>query len=162
MTLSRQQLPPAPRAIATAAGEALTAAWSQDPVAFRSAAESLAALDREQVGLVLGAVVRSLLEESHPGGLTGEDMHDVLAQCSATSARWFPAVDAHVLLVLLAGSLGIHADEEEPRPISALEMSSHAPLLISGLLGRSPRRRFNAHLDAAFTEIARSETVEMP
>jgi hypothetical protein len=162
MTLSRQQLPPVPRAIATAAAEALTAACSEDPVGFREAAGSLAALDREQVGLVLGAVVRSLLEDSHPGGLTGEGMHDVLARCAAASAVWFPAVDPNVLLVLLAGSLGIHGDEEEPRPVSALEMSSHAPLLICTLLGRAPGRRFNAHLDAAFTEIARSETVEMP
>ena len=162
MTLSRQQLPPAPRAIATAAGETLTAACSEDPVAFQRAAERLAALDREQVGLVLGEVVRSLLEDLHPAGLTGEDMHDVLARCTATSARWFPDVDAHVLLILLAGSLGIHAHEEEPRPVSALEMSSHAPLLICTLLGPSPGHRFDEHLAAAFTEIARSETIEMP
>lgn len=162
MTVARQQLPPVPRAIAAAAADAVTSARSEDAVAFQQAAERLAALDREQVGLVLGAVVRSLLEESHPTGLTGEDMQEVLARCAATSAGWFPAIDADVLLVLLAGSLGIHSSEEEPRPVSSLAMSSHAPLLISTLLGRSPSQRFNAHLDAAFTEIARSETVESP
>jgi hypothetical protein len=162
MTLSRQQLPPVPRAIAAAASEALRAAWSEDAVGFQEAAQCLVALDREQVGLVLGAVVRSLLEDSHPGGLTGEDVHDVLARCAAGNAVWFPAVDEDVLLVLLAGSLGVHARDDEQRPVTSLEMSIHAPLLISTLLGRSATDRFNAHLDAAFTEIARSETIEMP
>jgi hypothetical protein len=162
MTTSWQRLPPAPRAIATAAAETLTAAGSGDPVAFQQASARLAALDREQVGLVLGAVVRSLLEDLHPGGLSGDDVHDVLARCIGASAACFPAVDAKVLLVLLAGSLGIHPDEDDPQPVSALEMSSHAPLLISTLLGGVSGRPFIAHLDAAFTEIARSETVEMP
>jgi hypothetical protein len=150
-----------PRAIAAAASAAVAAAGAQDALTFPSSAERLAALDREQVGLVLGAVVRSLLEEAHPGGLTGEDMHDLLARCAAASV-WFPAFDANVLLVLLAGSLGIHPDDDEPRPVSALEMGCHAPLLISTLLSRSPSSRLDAHLDAAFSEIARSETVEMP
>jgi hypothetical protein len=161
MTASRQRRPPVPRAIAAATADALTAASSEDAVALQQAAQRLAALDREQVGLVLGAVVRSLLEESHPGGLTGEGVQELLAQCATTSAAWFPAVDEDVLLVLLAGSLGIHADEE-PHPVSSLEMSSHAPLLISALLGSSPSDRLTTHLDAAFAEIARSETVESP
>jgi hypothetical protein len=121
----------------------------------------LAALDREQVGLVLGAVVRSLLEDLHPGGLSGDDIHDVLARCVSTSSVCLPAVDADVLLVLLAGSLGIHPDSEDPRPVSALQMSTHAPLLVASLVASSSRS-FSAHLDAAFTEIARSEIVEMP
>jgi hypothetical protein len=120
---------------------------------------------------VLGAVVRSLLEDLHPGGLSGDDIQDVLARTASASASCFPSVDANVLLVLLAGSLGIHPDEEDPRPVSALEMSTHAPLLIATLLGGSGpssassasfTTRLAAHLDAAFAEIARSETVEMP
>jgi hypothetical protein len=162
MTTSWRQLPPVPRAIATAAVETVTAARSDDPVAFQQAASRLAALDREQVGLVLGAVVRSLLEDLHPGGLSGDDIHDVLARCVFASAGCFPAVEANVLLVLLAGSLGIHPDEEDPRPVSALEMSSHAPLLILALLDGPSGRSFTVHLDAAFAEIARSEIVEMP
>jgi hypothetical protein len=156
------RLPPVPRAIAAAAGAAVAAAGAADLGALQRAAERLGALDREPVGLVLGAVVRSLLEETYPGGLTGEDMHEVLAQCAVSSAAWFPSVDADVLLVLLAGSLGIHGGPDEPRPVSALEMSSHAPLLIAALLGPAPGRRFTVHLDAALAEIARSETVEMP
>jgi hypothetical protein len=161
MSPSRLWLPPVPRAIATAAADALTAAKAEDAVAFQHAAERLAALDREQVGLVLGAVVRSLLEEVHPGGLTGEDMHGVLARCAADAA-WSAGLDPDVLLVLLAGALGIHPDDDDPRPVSALAMSSNAPLLICTLLGRSPGLSFDEHLDAALAEIARAETVEMP
>lgn len=161
MTRSWRQLPPAPRAIAAATAETLTAAQSGDPVAFQQSAWRLGALDRDQVGLVLGAVVRSLLEDLHPGGLSGDDIQDVLDRCRCTSAACFPAVDANVLLVLLAGSLGIHPDSEDPQPVSALEMSTHAPLLIATLVATSGRS-FTAHLDAAFAEIARSETVEMP
>lgn len=161
MTGSWRELPAAPRAIATATAETLTAVQSGDPVAFQQASSRLAALDREQVGLVLGAVVRSLLEDLHPGGLSGDDIQDVLARCVSASAACCPAVGADVLLVLLAGSLGIHPDAEEAQPISALQMSTHAPLLIATLVGPSGRS-FTAHLDAAFAEIARSETVEMP
>jgi hypothetical protein len=156
------QLPPAPRAIASAVADALEAARSEDPVAFDRAAVRLAALEREQVGLVLGAVVRSLLEDLHPGGLTGEDIQDALTRCAVASAVWGPDVDVDVLLVLLAGSLGIHSDDEDRRMVSALEMASHAPLLICTLLHRSPGPSFDAHLAAAFAEIARAETVEMP
>jgi hypothetical protein len=56
------------------------AASSEGPLAFQQAAERLAALDSEQVGLVLGAVVRSLPEESQPAGLTGEDMQEALVR----------------------------------------------------------------------------------
>jgi len=162
MTASRKQrLPAVPRAIATGVTDALAAARTEDAVEYQRCCQRLAALDREQVGLVLGAVVRSLLEELHPGGLTGEDMQAVLAEC-ATGATWCPGLDLDVLLVLLAGALGIHPDAEDPRPVSPVEMSSKAPLLIATLLGRSPTLSFDAHLDAAFAEIARAETVEMP
>lgn len=162
MTAGWRHLPSVPRAIAVAADLALTAARSEDLAAFQRASERLAALDREQVGHVLGAVVRTLLEDRYPGGLTGEDVHDVLTRCSVASTAWFPDVDANVLLVLLAGSLGIHPEEEDRRPVSAQEMSSHAPLLISTLLGGPAGRPFQVHLGAALREIARSETVEMP
>src|SRR4051794_4296136 len=156
-----QRLPPVPRAIATAVSDTLTAARSADAVEYELCCQRLASLDREQVGLVLGAVVRSLLEEVHPGGLVGEDIQAVLAECAA-GAAWCPDLDVDVLLVLLAGALGIHPDAEDPRPVSALQMSRNAPLLIAALLSRSPMLSFDARLGVAFAEIARAETVEMP
>jgi hypothetical protein len=162
MTASRKQrLPAVPRAIATGVSDALAAARTEDAAAYQRCCQRLAALDREQVGLVLGAVVRSLLEELHPGGLTGEDMQAVLTEC-AGGAAWCPGLDLDVLLVLLAGALGIHPDADDPRPVSAVEMSCNAPLLITTLLHRSPAPSFDAHLDAAVAEILRAETVELP
>lgn len=160
MTASWRALPPIPRAIAAAAADAVEAARSTAAVPFQHSAERLAALDHERVGLVLGAVVRALLEDVYPAGLSSDDAEDVIAGCAGSALSWFPAVDVEVLVVLVTGALGLHPGEEA-RPISALEMCSHAPLLVDGLLAGSGRR-LGGYLDAAFTEIARAETVEMP
>jgi hypothetical protein len=42
-----------------------------------------------------------------------------------------------------------------------MDVALHAPLLVADLLSLS-ERRLAGYLDAAFTEIARAETVEMP
>jgi hypothetical protein len=160
MTGSWRQLPAIPRAIAAATVDAVDAARRADPLPFRQATQRLGALDGERVGLVLGAVVRALLEDRYPAGLSSEDAQDVITRCAGSARSWFPAVDADVLIVLVTGALGLHPAPEE-RPISALEMSSHAPLLVDALLAGSGRR-LDAYLDAAFAEIARAETVEMP
>jgi hypothetical protein len=47
------------------------------------------------------------------------------------------------------------------RPPTAAEYAWHAPLLIAGLLSVGGRR-LDRYLDAAFAEIARSETMELP
>jgi hypothetical protein len=100
----------------------------------------------------------------------------VLEDCVRSAAGWFPAVDAEVLVILLAGALGIHQPDAippgdlrpedpepapEPRRLSALEVASHAPLLIADLLAGSGRP-LSRYLDAAFAEIYRAETIEMP
>lgn len=61
-------------------------------------------------GLVLGAVVRMLLEDQHPGGLDGDDIRQVLSGCWADSAAWLPAaaVSPVVLIAVLSSALGIH------------------------------------------------------
>jgi hypothetical protein len=154
-------LPAPARAIAEAATETVTAARARDPGAFEEAAEGLAALDPEQAGIVLGAVVRSLLEELHPDGLTGDDVGTVLGRCTRSAMEWCPGVDADVLLALLAGALGIHPSDEEPRPPGGPAVARHAPLLIADLTTVSGRP-VAGYLHAAFAEIARAETVELP
>src|SRR3546814_10593408 len=74
--------------ISRAAGAAVAAAAVRDLAAFKRAAGELAVRNPEQVGLVLGAVVRMLLEESHPDGLAGEDVQAVLERCARTAAGW--------------------------------------------------------------------------
>jgi hypothetical protein len=197
---SWRDLPGPARAIGGAITAAVDAAREGDREAFVAAAGDVAALPSGQVGIMLGAVVRSLLEEQHPDGLDGDDIQLVLSRCFRDTVAWLPleTVDVHVLVAVLSSALGIHepgvtyqeitgpaestrggddwaGDPDvtsiggDPatdgaialRPPTAEAYAWHAPLLIADLLtvGRRPIGRY---LDAAFSEIARSETMEMP
>jgi hypothetical protein len=170
--MNRHRLPAPARAISTAVSEAVAAAQARDAQRFTEAAEQLAALDQEQVGVVLGAVVRSLLEDMHPDGLSGEDVQDVLERCVRSAIGWLPEVDVDVLVVLLTGALGVFEADEQSRPPTGPQAARHAPLLVAYLLGGAigPSRgtpggselQLAGYLTAAFAEIARAETIEMP
>ena len=149
-------LPAAARAISTAATDGVAAAGAQDAAAFDEATTRLAALDPALVSEVLGAVVRSLLEEAHPAGLAGDDLRTVLADCSR-SARWVSDVDPAALVVVLTGALGLQDPDDEP--IHPRLLGRHAVLLVAQLLGGTP---LSVHLDAALAELARAQTIEMP
>lgn len=143
------QLPPPARAVAVAASEAVTAVQAGDADRLADATATLAVTDGG--GLILGTVVRLLLEERYPDGLDGDDVSLVLTACVTEH----PTADPHVLLVLLAGALGVHPEEDGTQP-SAGETAAHGPLLVAYLLDGSPRP-LPAYLTAAFTEIARTE-----
>ena len=66
-----RHLPPAARPIAAATTEAVDAAQRRDEEALTAAADDLGGLDPAQTGLVLGTLIRLLLEETHPDGLDG-------------------------------------------------------------------------------------------
>jgi hypothetical protein len=112
-----------------------------------------------------------------------------LTRCYHAASAW-TSVDANVLLAVLASALGIHepgvtydditappaaTDEWTSTPIGAdsrpsevvikapttIEYARHAPILIADLLATG-HRSLTYYLDAAFTEIARAETMEMP
>jgi hypothetical protein len=152
-TSSWRHLPPAARAIAVAAVEAVEVARAQDAEAYGPAVERLAALDPEQAGLVLGAVVRALLEDRHPDGLDGDDIRSVLERSVRSAGAW-TEVDPQAFVVLLVGAMGIHeTDEQEPLPARVLAV--HSPLLIADLL---ENRSFAAYLERAFKEIERAQT----
>jgi hypothetical protein len=155
-----RELPGPARAIAETTTETVTAARERDLPAFEKAVGQLAALDPEQVGLVLGAVVRSLLEDLHPDGLAGDDIRNVLERCAHSALEWCPRVDPDVLLALLAGALGVHPEQDESQPPGGAAVAWHAPLLIADLAGDG--RPLAGHLRAAFAEIARAETMEAP
>ncbi len=154
------------RALAAAATEAVRAATAAEDDAFRRATERLGAHDREQVGLVLGDVLRMLLEERHPGGLSGEDAGEVIARCARDAVTWFPEVDVDVLVVVLAGAVGVHPDDDaEQRTPGPLELAQHASLLVNDLLdvgSDGDQVDVEPYLHAAFAEIMRAETVEHP
>jgi hypothetical protein len=167
--MSKNALPAAARAISAATTDAVAATRSQDVVAFDEATDRLAAADPEQVRVVLGVVVRALLEDLHPDGVASDDLLELIKSCVRTSFGWYPAVDVQVLIVVLTGSLGVHEPDDEPRKVTPLEVARHAPLFIAELLaapGSAARtddpRPLTAYFIDAFTEISQSELNEMP
>ncbi|WP_229404880.1 hypothetical protein [Micromonospora sp. NBRC 110038] len=163
MTTTWRHLPAPAREIARAATDAVAAARVRDTEAYDEAVDRLAGADRS--GLVLGAVVRLLLEETHPDGLDGDDVRQVLESCVRGAASWRPDVDPHVVLVLLAGALGVYDPGDDPTPPDPAALARHAPLLLAHLLTAdasegppaAPDRPLDGLLTAAFAEIRRTE-----
>ncbi|WBB65987.1 hypothetical protein [Micromonospora sp. WMMD812] len=154
MTTAWRRLPASAREIAVTATEAVTAAQHRDSEAYDEVVTRLGTVERS--GLVLGAVVRLLLEESHPDGLDGDDVRQVLERCVRAAAPWRPDVDPHVLLVLLAGALGVYDPDADETPPDPPAIARHAPLLVADLLAGTGRP-LDAYLSAAFAEIERAE-----
>ena len=148
-----RHLPAPARPIAAATEAAVTAARERDPEALAEASGALAALDAAQVGLILGTTVRLLLEDRHPDGLTGDDVRAVLTSCVTGAAGWQPDVDPHVVLVLLAGALGVQEEDGAPPPPPG-ELARHAALLLADQLGPQPPREL---LDRALKEIEQTQ-----
>jgi len=144
------------RAVAIAASEAVAAAGEHDHDAFEAAVARLTKLGPQQAGLVLGAVVRLLLEDLHPDGLAADDVRGVLDHCVSSARRWQPDVDPHVLLVLLASALGVHDPDADPAPPAEAALARHAALLVADLLNER-RRPLSGYLTAAFLDIERAE-----
>jgi len=149
-----RHLPSPARPIAAAASAATEAAQRRDEEALTAAADDLAALDQAQTGLVLGTFVRVLLEDTHPDGLDGEAVRAVLERSVRSAADWQPAVDPHVMLLLLAGALGVTDEDDDTPPPKPAVLARHAALLTADLLGPRPPRPF---LAATFTEIERAQ-----
>ncbi|MFC4855983.1 hypothetical protein [Actinophytocola glycyrrhizae] len=177
--LTLGELPPAARAIASATTDAIAAARAGDTAAFDDACSLLIA-DPEHARVILGDTVRLLLEEVLPDGVDGDDLREIIGRSARSAAPWFPSVDPGVMVVVLSGALGIHPDtppdpgagEERqlelddpwdavpPRP-SAAAVTQHAVVLLADLLSVRGRP-LRGYLEAAFTEMARRETVEQP
>jgi hypothetical protein len=148
-----RDLPTTARATAAAAATTVNAASRRDAEAFETAAVTLAAA--EGSGLVLGSVVRLLLEEDNPDGLGADEVRTALVDCVTDATTWADHVDPHAVLVLLASALGVHdpdnAEVPDPTP---RELARHGALLTAFLLGHRPVDRY---LATAFTEIRRHE-----
>ncbi|MEV0271109.1 hypothetical protein AB0H43_20190 [Hamadaea sp. NPDC050747] len=160
--MSLRDLPPAARSMAAAASAAVAAARAADADELRTAAADLAAFDPSAVGPLLGDVLRMLLEETHPDGLDADDLRAVLETTTKAALAWLPEADPEVLLVILAGALGVHPEEADgiARP-GARAVALHAPVMIADLLAGT-RRGLDFYLVAAFREMARSQTMEAP
>jgi hypothetical protein len=142
---------------------ALAAARSGDLEAFDEAHVRLIALDKGgagRVGLAQAAVLNTVLELRHPDGLDGDDARAVLEHTARTVLPWWPELDVNILLLVLAGSLGVLDPDAEPYPAGALELSRHASVLIADLLGTDGDA--GAPVAAAIAEIQRAQTIELP
>jgi hypothetical protein len=160
-----------------------TAMGGDDDATYDSAIAQLAT--HPTGGRVLGDVLRSLIEETHPDGLTSEDITLVIGRCYRTATAWLPPerVDVTMLLAVLASALGIHeptvtyealdlprseADEcqdpDDSVPVKQPvwpEYAWHAPLLVADLLPFAPAT-FDHYLDTTFAEYAREAREELP
>lgn len=135
-------------------------------------------------GRVLGDVLRSLLEDTHPDGLNSDDITLVVGRCYRAAAAWLPPerVDVTMLLAVLVSALGIHepamtdealdlprseADEcrdpdSEPVKLPAWpDYAWYAPLLVADLLPFAPAT-LGSYLETTFAEYAREAREEFP
>ncbi|MBP1161665.1 hypothetical protein ABIC28_001318 [Rhodococcus sp. PvR044] len=153
--------PSAAREIADATDVAVAAARTAEPEPFAEASARLAALDQEQVTVVHASIVRELLEELHPDGLTGDDVQAVLERCARSAASWVTDLDVSVLVVVLTGALGLTDPDEDPRPLARADLPRYATLVIADLLAAADAPG-SGYIRRAIGEVARAQTVEMP
>ncbi|TJZ80460.1 hypothetical protein FCG67_05020 [Rhodococcus oryzae] len=153
--------PSVAREIADATDAAVAAVRTAEPEPFAEASARLAALDQEQVTVVHASIVRELLEELHPDGLTGDDVQAVLERCARSAVSWVPDLDVSVLVVVLTGALGLTDPDEDPRPLARADLPRYATLVIADLLAAADAPG-SGYIRRAIGEVARAQTVEMP
>lgn len=176
-----------PAGLRRAIGESVDAALAEDADRFAEAATRLAAQDPQRLVLVQAGVIRSLLEELHPAGLSSADAQDLLRRCLSWAASWYPQADPRVLVLVLTGALGLDDGAAAPAasdtassddasddsdtarddagPVTAAAdpaaPSVAAALLIADLLSAAGAP-LAGYLDAALAELERAETIELP
>jgi len=151
-----------PAGLRRSIAEAVEAATSRDADRFAVAADRLAAQDQQRLTLVQAWVLRALLEQLHPAGLSSADAQDVLRHCLLSTSQWYTDADPQALVLVLTGALGLLEPEDAaPATTRPAELGSGAALLIADLLelAGGPLARY---LDAALAELERAETIELP
>ncbi|MFD6856344.1 hypothetical protein ACFWB0_08735 [Rhodococcus sp. NPDC060086] len=147
------------RRVATTTDAALGAARTEAVPAFDEALDELIALPYEQVTAVHAAMLRELLEELHPDGLTGEDVQRVLERALRNGMRWLPSLQPDAVVAVLTGTLGVH-DDEAPKVRPGDYLTAGLLVLADLLAARTSAP--GPYLRRAVAEIERSETMEMP
>ncbi|RVW02170.1 hypothetical protein [Rhodococcus xishaensis] len=149
------------RQIAVATDDAITAARAASREHLSEAVEELIALPFEQVTIVHAGVVRVLLEELHPDGLSGEDIQRALTRVAGSAIAWLPDLDVEALAAVLTGSLGLTEMSDDAEEIGQADYLRSAVLVMADLLAAAEAAS-EGYLRAAIGEIARAETMEMP
>lgn len=153
--------PKVARDIADATADGLAAVRAANRDALTDAVEELRALSFEQVASVHAAIVRELLEDTHPDGLSSEDVQDALTACAKSTITWLPDLDVQALAAVYTGALGITDLEDDSFRIGHAAYVRSAVLVI-GSLSAGVKKPQNAYITAAIGEIARAQTIEMP
>ena len=148
------------RVMAETVDAAVTAAQAGDPVAFGEAVTGLAALDREQLAVLLGTVMRELLERSHPDGLDSDDAQHILSSTARRAVAWYEPLDGAALLEALIGALGVTDPDGAPQPDPDAVLA-HGVLLIADQL-RVLGQQLPPVLKYALGELQRAQTMELP
>jgi hypothetical protein len=170
-------IPGPARDLVRAVTQAIDTATSRDDVATYERA--IAQLTTQPAGgRVLGDVLRSLLEDTHPDGFDSDDITLVVGRCYRAAVAWLPPerVDVTILLAAVAGALGIHepgvtyealhmpdsaTDEVPVKPPAWPDYAWHAPLLVADMLPFAPAT-LGAYLESTFAEYAREAREELP
>ncbi len=98
--------PKVARDIADATADALAAVRAANRDGLLVAVEELRGLSFEQVSSVHAAIVRELLEDTHPDGLSSEDVQDALTACAKSTIVWLPDLDVQALAAVYTGRSG--------------------------------------------------------
>jgi len=158
-------LPPAARALDVAVTGAVLAARDHDETALDRWCARAGQLDTDKLRKLLAHVVRALVEESHPTGVSSEDLGGLVSRSLESAAPWTSALRAPAMLAVLTGAFGVHPDPgDDGQPAaqpSEADILAAAAILTADLLDRRGRE-LRPYLAAAFTELAREETLEMP
>jgi hypothetical protein len=141
--------------------EAVEAASSQDADRFALAADRLAVQDQQRLVLVQAWVLRSLLEQLHPDGLSSADAQDVLRHCLLWTAEWHAEIEPDLLVLVLTGALGLSDPDDAAATAGPAALGSGAALLMADLLNAAGGP-LAGYLDAALAELERAETIELP
>lgn len=153
--------PKVARDIADATANALVAVRASDAASLAEAVDDLKNLSFEQVSSVHAAIVRELLEDTHPDGLSSEDVQDALTTCVRATIVWLPDLDAAALAAVYTGALGITDLEDDSFRIGQSAYLRSAVLVIGNLM-RGTKKAPATYLHSAIGEIARAQTIEMP
>ena len=153
------RLPAAARRVHDAVTGAVAGATALDAGAVDEHVRRLGLADTDQVHAVLHELVLRLLERSHPDGLDADSVRELLDGVLQETAAWLPDLDPHALVLVLGGALSALEEGTPPAEHHALLMA--CVVLVAHLLAVL-EEPLAPSLDAAFAELHRAQTVELP
>jgi hypothetical protein len=160
MTAAYRSWPDPARTMARAIDATASAAQAGDADAFAAGLGDLNGVDRAPLAVLLGAVLRDLLERGHADGLDADDAEQVMDSCVRGAARWYGPVDTEALVRALTGALDI-TDPDDAPALAEPAVVTHGLLLIADQL-TVLQLDLPAVLDVALRELMRAQTVELP